>query len=56
MELKDSQDIRPSTYRNSVMLTQSELQSLKNTMQKASQELKELYQKDKQQIKKVQKP
>ncbi len=42
MALKDFEDNRASNYRNSTLLTPSEMQSLKSTRKRAQQELKEL--------------
>ena len=42
MAFKDFEDNRASNYRNSTLLTPSEMQSLKSTRKRAQQELKEL--------------
>lgn len=42
MELKEYHDNMASTFRNSTLLTPSEMQTLKSTRQKIQQELKEL--------------
>lgn len=40
MELKEYHDNMASTFRNSTLLTPSEMQTLKSTRQKVQQELK----------------